>query len=132
MVSGRVNCSHKNGPISLPLASHMMTLKSLPPNLCALVGPINITTNAIKMYKTFNITTMLITAFDTDLTPRSTRVMSLVYRYVNLEEPYNQDIKDMVTAKFFLKIRQALHEIPYSSGIVCRKCFSNSIRCLWC
>ena len=101
MVSGRVNCSHKNGPISLRLAPHMMTLKSLPPNLYALVGPINIATNVITMYKTFNITTMLITAFDTDLTPRSTRVVSLVYRYVNLEEPYNQDIKDKVTAKFF-------------------------------
>ena len=29
--------------------------------------------------------------------------MSLVHKYVNLKEPYNQDIKDRVTIKYFLK-----------------------------
>ena len=36
--------------------------------------------------------------------------MSLAHKYVNLK--YNQDIKEQVTTKIFLKKRQPLHEIP--------------------
>ena len=75
---------------------------------------------------------MLITAFDAYLTPRSQGAMSLAHIYVNLKEPCNQDIKEKVNANFFLKRRQTLHEIPNPRGIVCRRCFSNSISCLWC
>ena len=31
--------------------------------------------------------------------------MSLAHKYVNLKEPYNQDIKEQVTTKFFKKDR---------------------------
>ena len=37
--------------------------------------------------------------------------ISLVHKYVNLKEPYNQGIKEQVTNKNFWKRRQALHEI---------------------
>ena len=75
---------------------------------------------------------MLITVFDTYLTPKVTRSlslskdpsdseysaltyfsMSLAHKYVNLKEPYNQDIKEQVTTKNFFKKKtfHSLHEI---------------------
>ena len=57
--------------------------------------------------------------------------MSLVREYINLQEPYNQDIKEQVTTiLFFKKRRQSLHEIPNPRGKLCKRCFSNSIPCL--
>ena len=38
--------------------------------------------------------------------------MSLAHKYLNLKQPFNEDIKEQVTTKFFLKGGQALHEIP--------------------
>ena len=37
--------------------------------------------------------------------------MSLSHKYVNLKDPYNQDIKEQVTTIFLKKRRQALHGI---------------------
>ena len=38
--------------------------------------------------------------------------MCLAHKYVNLNESYNQDIKEQVTTENFLKRRQGLNEIP--------------------
>ena len=65
---------------------------------------------------------MLIIALDAYLTPSLPGAVSLVHKYVNLKEPYNQGIKEKVATIFF-KRRQALHEIPNPRGIVCRRCF---------
>ena len=58
--------------------------------------------------------------------------MSLAHKYVNIKEPYNQDIKEQVINKSFKKRRQALNEIPNLRDIVCKRCFSNSVPYLWC
>ena len=46
---------------------------------------------------------MLITGFDAYFTPMSPGAVSLVHKFVNLKEPYNEDIKGKVTTKKFLK-----------------------------
>ena len=39
--------------------------------------------------------------------------MSLAHKYVNLKDPYNQDINEQITTNFFLKRKQAFQfEIP--------------------
>ena len=117
--------AHKNGPIPLWLAPHMMTLKS-PFNLYALPSPIKMTAmirqhtklrppqpdhqtihcpmaNFGPLVRGSVTNPMLITAFDAYLTPTSPGAMSLVHKYINLKEPYNQDIKEKVTTKKFLE-----------------------------
>ena len=42
---------------------------------------------------------MLITVLDAYLTLRSPGAMSMIRKYVNLKEPYNQDINEKVTTK---------------------------------
>ena len=50
----------------------------------------------------------LITAFDAYLTRRSPGAMGLVHKYTKLKEPYNQDIKEEVTTKKFLRKKKDL------------------------
>ena len=42
---------------------------------------------------------MLITVLDAYLTLKSPGAMSMIRKYVNLKEPYNQDINEKVTNK---------------------------------
>ena len=154
MVSWGVNFPHKNGPIPLWLAPHLITSKSPSANLYALPSPINMTTMIRQntkcyiqntKYKVLVLNTLLldppgkpnhqhihcptanfellsrgsitnpilITVGDTYLTSKLIRTlglsqdlsgsecsalthfsMSLAWKYVNLKEPYNEDIKE--------------------------------------
>ena len=127
MMSGGFNFPHINGPIFLWLAPHMMTLQS-PSNLYTLPSPINMTTminirsfpllvvppgkfdqqaihcpitNLGPLLRTDVTNPMLITVLDAYLTPKSPGTVSMVYKSVNLKEPYNQGIKEQVTTKNF-------------------------------
>ena len=53
--------------------------------------------------------------------------MSLAHKDVNLKEPYNQDIKDQVATKNFLKKKTDFPWNPNPRRIVCRRYFSKNI-----
>ena len=81
---------------------------------------------------------MLITAFDAYLTPRSPGAVSLVHKYINLKEPYNQGIKEKVTTEFLLKKDKPYMKSPTPEALcvegvfqiqspICGVNFSNNI-----
>ena len=58
-------------------------------------------TNLGPLLRTDVTNPMLITVLDAYLTPKSPGTVSMVYKSVNLKEPYNQGIKEQVTTKNF-------------------------------